>query len=145
MSKWIEPKAPGAAGSVGAPSVSERDKLLAGAGITHEERVAAVRKAWDRKLELLHARKTQFFSFEGEVTDERQVIDNATSLAAAESLDRFLGVIAPKASQKVEVIHRLVFPEYATADGVESQVIDVKVIESPTGQLDGATNEGNVT
>lgn len=130
MGNFQTPKAPGPAGSVGAPVISERDKLLERAGITPEQMAEAVRKAWDRKLELLRARKTQFFSFEGQVTDEREVVDNTTSLAAAESLDRFLGVVAPKATQKIEVIHRLELPEYALPDDApQGQVIEITALE----------------
>jgi hypothetical protein len=130
MSQWIAPKGAGVAGSVGAPVKSTRDNLLERAGITEEAQTEAVRKAWNRKLELLEARKTQFFSFEGRVTDQRDVADNALRLQAADCLDRFLGVVAPRSTQKIEVVHRLEYPEYALPDGAPvGQVVDVTEVK----------------
>ncbi len=106
----------GPVGTVGRPALTVRDRILISAGITEEEQARAVRKAWDRKLALLDATRTQYVTFEGKVTDQRILEDNATRLQAAEAIDRLVGVIAPPSKQTVEVVHRLELPEWALPD-----------------------------
>lgn len=107
-----------------------RSRLLDLAGIDEPEQVAALKEAWARKRELVNnATTTRYFSHEGVVTDQRYVADNKVRLDAAESLERVLGVIAPRAEQKVIVVHRLELPEWALPDSAKAQVIDVQGVD----------------
>lgn len=58
---------------------------------------AHLRKAWKRTVEAMDAKKTQFFSFEGEVCDERTVIDHFTRLEASEKAFKLAGAYPSKA------------------------------------------------
>jgi hypothetical protein len=103
--------------------------LLQMAGITQELQAQAVRKAWDKKVELLEAQTTRHFAHEGRVKDSRVVADNRTQLDSAEALDQMIGVKAPKADQQVVVTHRLELPSWAMPDSLtETKVIDVTPI-----------------
>src|SRR5215831_4229544 len=115
----------GPAGSADGHVVSVRDTLLKDAGITPEVQAAAIRESWQVTQSLLRARKKQFFSFEGEVKDEREVDDNLVRLQAVDANYRMLGVVAPRSSQKVEVVHRVVLPEWALPDNTPPTVIEV--------------------
>lgn len=125
------------AGSLGAPEspVNIRDRLLTRAGITEPEQVAAIKEAWDTKKALLKATQTKFFSHEGTVTDHRDVGDNRIQLDAAEAIDRFLGVVAPRADQKVEVVHRLELPSWALPDNAPAtaHIIEVQAVDVTPG------------
>lgn len=100
------------AGTVGATDTDTRGELLALAGITQEKQAEATKKAFEKKVELLEATSTKQFQFEGEVVEAPERKDNATQLAAAEALDRMLGVQAPPATRKVTVVHTLEWPEW---------------------------------
>ena len=117
------------AGTMG-ESPDRRQHLMLQAGITEEEQVEAVKEAWQTKRSLLNARTTKVASHEGKITDTLMVEDNRSRLGAIESIERQLGVIAPRESQKVEVIHRLVLPDWALPDNTaKGQVIDITEIK----------------
>jgi len=104
----------------------DRAVLMADAGISPKVQAKAVRQAWDKKLELMEAKQAHYFAHQGEVVSERYSPDNRTQLAASESVDRMLGVVAPKAEQKVQITYKLELPDWARPDG-GAPVIDVEV------------------
>ena len=125
---------PRKSGDLGAPIKSSRDRLLEAANFTPEEQAALTRKVIDRTTSLLDAEETKYFSFEGEVRDQRTGPDNGCRLAAVDASARLLGLSAPKANQKVEVVYRVELPEWALPDGVPAQVIDITPTPTPTDE-----------
>lgn len=63
-----------------------RSLTLEAAGFNPEEIGRLVRKATDKLEQKLSAKKVQFFTHEGVVTDERETEDNGAQIKAAEAL-----------------------------------------------------------
>jgi len=113
------------AGQMGAES--QRTRLMDLAQIDEAEQVAALKEAWAKKRSLVNAHTVRYFAHEGQVCDQRTVQDNKVCLEASESLERMLGVIAPRAEQKVTVVHKLELPEWAQPT-LEAKVIDIEEV-----------------
>ncbi|MGL5934089.1 MAG: hypothetical protein ACRCZI_00550 [Cetobacterium sp.] len=106
-----------------------------------EELAKAVRLSFDKKIALLEAQKTQYFSHEGVVADERTCADPVTQLKAAEAIDRMTGALAPAASTKVTVTHSFEFPEWYMTEQQKAQeareltnsgtVVEASVLPTP--------------
>jgi hypothetical protein len=118
---------------VGAPAIDPRTDLLALAKITQEKQAEAVSKAFDKKLALLEATRTQFFTDKGVVTDARTQAALEVQLKAAEAIDRMTGVLAPPASTKVTMTHTFEIPEwFRTPDqaALSSTTLEIDVAPS---------------
>jgi hypothetical protein len=114
------------AGSVGAPVVDQRQTLLDLAGVSSERQAEAVAKAFEKKVALLEAVRTQYFAREGEVMEERTHPAIDIQLKAAEALDRMLGVNAPPATRSITIVHTLDIPEWYRTPTQEPATITIE-------------------
>ena len=121
---------PRPAGSVGAPAIDPRSTLLLLAKVTEDKQADAVAKAFQKKLDLLEATRTQYFTDKGLVTDNRTQAALEVQLKAAEAIDRMTGVLAPPASTKVTMTHTFEIPEwFRTSD--QKAIASAEVLELP--------------
>ena len=99
--------------------------MLGLAGYNEPLLAELTRKSIEKKLELLEAKETKFFAFEGEVVDERTVADNRVQLEASKALDDILGVKAPPAKQTITVVHKVELPAWMMPDDQPPTTIEV--------------------
>jgi hypothetical protein len=74
----------------------ELRRVISAAGLTPEEVADMVRAALKKLLAKMEAKKTQFFSFEGLVREERTAPDHDAQLKAVRELRQLLEMLAPK-------------------------------------------------
>lgn len=106
-----------------------------------EKQAEAIKASFDKKVELLDAKKNQYFAFEGAVVDTKTDPALDIQLRACEAIDRMTGVLAPPASTKITVEHTFKMPDWfmtteekqVAAAAAEQAAIDV------TPQLEGPT------
>lgn len=107
-------------------SETTRARLMDLANITEKEQAQVLRESWDTQRSLLQAKTTKVFAHEGIIVDKIDLEDNRVQLDAAESIERMLGVIAPRADQKVTVVHKLELPAWAMADKADPITINIE-------------------
>ncbi len=111
------------------PDDSPRERLLSQAGYNEELLAEVTRQVVEKQIGLLTANETQFFAYQGTVSDSRTVPAHRVQLEAAKSLMTVLGVQAPPARQTVTVTHRLDLPAWMQPD-----VINVEAGDGEAGE-----------
>ena len=102
-----------------------RARLLELAGYDEASLARIAKASIEKKVALLESQKKSYFSFEGEVCDERTDPDHRTQLEASKALDEILGVKAPPAKQTITVVHKVELPSWMLPDDQPTRTIEV--------------------
>ena len=107
-----------------------RARLLAMAGFDEASLARIAKLSVDKKLALLESHKKSYFSFEGEVQDEREDPDYRTQLGASKALDEIIGIKSPPAKQTITVVHKVELPAWMLPDDQPTRTIEVESVVS---------------
>jgi hypothetical protein len=100
------------------------------AGYDEDSLARIAKQSIDKKLELLGSHKKTYFSYEGEVGDERSDPDHRTQLEASKALDEIIGIKSPPAKQTITVVHRVELPTWMLPDDQPTRTIEVSSVVS---------------
>lgn len=102
-----------------------RASLLSAAGFDTTRLATLAQKALEARESILDATKTEYFTFQGQVVDQRTSPDYRLRLEAAKQVDAVLGLHAPTAKQTVTIVHRVELPDWMCPDHASPTIIEV--------------------
>lgn len=125
-----------------------RASLLAAAGISFERQAKLLQKAVDKLEQKLEAKQTQVISYQGDVTAQVELDDNAAQLRASEAIADLLGAKPSKQTGDTEgdVNITIVFPSACqptvtlSTSQTPQQIVETTGITEP---LLGEVNKSN--